>query len=152
MGIRQKLAAEFSSTPNKQGNLGRQHTTNMTVTNLHTEKYHELAPQVKLPEATRVPWHQGEKQKISDNIQKFTSCAPPKSKRFWSGTRVAAPLASPQVSTLCFLWCLTRRWLERVHGRHHGSRVHSCDNSGDTMSCYLYCISSDHIMCVCQDY
>jgi putative beta-1,4-xylosyltransferase IRX10 len=41
MGIRQKLAAEFSSTPNKQGNLGKQHTTNVTVTNLHTEKYHE---------------------------------------------------------------------------------------------------------------
>ncbi|KAK3148234.1 hypothetical protein QOZ80_3BG0292440 [Eleusine coracana subsp. coracana] len=41
MGIRQKLAAEFSSTPNKQGNFGRQHTTNVVVTNLRTEKYYE---------------------------------------------------------------------------------------------------------------
>ncbi|WVZ55657.1 hypothetical protein U9M48_006291 [Paspalum notatum var. saurae] len=41
MGIRQKLAAEFGSTPNKQGNLGRQHAADVTVTYLRTEKYYE---------------------------------------------------------------------------------------------------------------
>jgi hypothetical protein len=41
MGIRQKLAAEFGSTPDKQGKLGRQHTANVTVTYLRTEKYYE---------------------------------------------------------------------------------------------------------------
>ncbi|RCV46313.1 hypothetical protein SETIT_9G521600v2 [Setaria italica] len=41
MGIRQKLAAEFGSTPNKQGNLGRQYATDVTVTYLRTEKYYE---------------------------------------------------------------------------------------------------------------
>jgi hypothetical protein len=41
MGIRQKLAAEFGSTPNKQGKLGRQHIANVTVTHLRSEKYYE---------------------------------------------------------------------------------------------------------------
>jgi hypothetical protein len=41
MGIRQKLAAEFGSTPNKQGSLGRQHAADVTVTYLRTEKYYE---------------------------------------------------------------------------------------------------------------
>ncbi|AQL09329.1 exostosin family protein [Zea mays] len=41
MGIRQKLAAEFGSTPNKQGRLGRQHAADVTVTYLRTEKYYE---------------------------------------------------------------------------------------------------------------
>lgn len=41
MGIRQKLAAEFGSTANKQGNLGRQHAADVTVTYLRTEKYYE---------------------------------------------------------------------------------------------------------------
>jgi hypothetical protein len=41
MGIRQKLAAEFGSTPNKQGNLGRQRAADVTVTYLRTEKYFE---------------------------------------------------------------------------------------------------------------
>ncbi|KAF7055411.1 hypothetical protein CFC21_062940 [Triticum aestivum] len=41
MGIRQKLAAEFGSTPNKQGKLGRQHTANVTVTYLKSEMYYE---------------------------------------------------------------------------------------------------------------
>ncbi|XP_006651086.2 uncharacterized protein LOC102700608 isoform X1 [Oryza brachyantha] len=41
MGIRQKLAAEFGSTPDKQGKLGRQHTANVTVTYLRSDKYYE---------------------------------------------------------------------------------------------------------------
>ncbi|PNT78050.1 hypothetical protein BRADI_1g73000v3 [Brachypodium distachyon] len=41
MGIRQKLAAEFGSTPSKEGKLGRQHTANVTVTYLRSEKYYE---------------------------------------------------------------------------------------------------------------
>ena len=41
MGIRQKLAAQFGSTPNKQGKLGRQHADDVTVTYLRTEKYYE---------------------------------------------------------------------------------------------------------------
>jgi len=41
MGIRQKLAAQFGSTPNKQGKLGRQHAADVTVTYLRTEKYYE---------------------------------------------------------------------------------------------------------------
>ncbi|XP_072991037.1 uncharacterized protein [Typha latifolia] len=41
MGIRQKLAEEFGSTPNKEGKLGRQHTSNVTVTPLKSSKYHE---------------------------------------------------------------------------------------------------------------
>ena len=41
MGIRQKLAEEFGSTPNKKGKLGRQHTGNVTVTTLRTSKYYE---------------------------------------------------------------------------------------------------------------
>ena len=41
MGIRQKLAAQFGSTPNKQGKLGRQHAADVMVTYLRTEKYYE---------------------------------------------------------------------------------------------------------------
>ncbi|XP_020580195.1 uncharacterized protein LOC110024520 [Phalaenopsis equestris] len=41
MGIRQKLAAEFGSTPNKEGKLGRQHTSNVTVTPMRSSKYFE---------------------------------------------------------------------------------------------------------------
>ncbi|KAL6596347.1 hypothetical protein ACP70R_047711 [Stipagrostis hirtigluma subsp. patula] len=41
MGLRQKLAAEFGSTPNKEGNLGRQHRDNVTVTYIRTEEYYE---------------------------------------------------------------------------------------------------------------
>lgn len=41
MGIRQKVAAEFGSTPDKKGKLGRQHTSNVTVTPERTHKYYE---------------------------------------------------------------------------------------------------------------
>ncbi|KAJ3674017.1 hypothetical protein LUZ60_006009 [Juncus effusus] len=41
MGIRQKLAAQFGSTPNKQGKLGKQHTANITVTPLRAQNYYE---------------------------------------------------------------------------------------------------------------
>lgn len=47
MGIRQKLAAEFGSTPNKMGELGRQHTSNVTVTPLRSSNYlEELASSI----------------------------------------------------------------------------------------------------------
>ncbi|XWS43170.1 hypothetical protein CRYUN_Cryun16bG0079900 [Craigia yunnanensis] len=41
MGIRQKLADEFGSTPNKEGKLGRQHSEDVIVTPLRAENYHE---------------------------------------------------------------------------------------------------------------
>ncbi|KAG8097062.1 hypothetical protein GUJ93_ZPchr0013g37403 [Zizania palustris] len=42
MGIRQKLATEFDSTPDKLGNLeDSTYTTNVTVTYLQTDKYYE---------------------------------------------------------------------------------------------------------------
>ncbi|KAK8949023.1 putative glucuronoxylan glucuronosyltransferase F8H [Platanthera zijinensis] len=41
MGIRQNLAAEFGSTPNKKGMLGRQHSANVTVTPLRSSNYFE---------------------------------------------------------------------------------------------------------------
>ncbi|CAL9096141.1 unnamed protein product [Musa acuminata var. zebrina] len=41
MGIRQKLAEEFSSTPNKEGKLGRQHIANVTVTSVRSSKYYD---------------------------------------------------------------------------------------------------------------
>ncbi|ONK59757.1 uncharacterized protein A4U43_C08F10230 [Asparagus officinalis] len=41
MGIRQKLAKEFGSTPDKKGKLGRQHRDNVTVTPQRTHKYYE---------------------------------------------------------------------------------------------------------------
>ncbi|XWS59169.1 hypothetical protein CRYUN_Cryun08bG0099000 [Craigia yunnanensis] len=41
MGIRQKLADEFCSTPNKEEKLGRQHSEDVIVTPLRSENYHE---------------------------------------------------------------------------------------------------------------
>lgn len=41
MGIRQKLAEEFGSSPNKKGKLGRQHAKDVIVTPLRSENYHE---------------------------------------------------------------------------------------------------------------
>lgn len=41
MGIRQKLAEEFSSTPNKEGKLGRQHSANVTVTHVRSSRYYD---------------------------------------------------------------------------------------------------------------
>lgn len=41
MGIRQKLAEEFGSTPNKAGKFGRQHIPNVTVTNIRSSKYYD---------------------------------------------------------------------------------------------------------------
>lgn len=41
MGIRQKVAAEFGSSPNKKGKLGKQHTADVVVTPLRTDHYHE---------------------------------------------------------------------------------------------------------------
>ncbi|XP_020104566.1 uncharacterized protein LOC109721384 isoform X2 [Ananas comosus] len=41
MGIRQRLAKEFGSTPNKKGELGKQHTPNVTVTPLRSSRYYE---------------------------------------------------------------------------------------------------------------
>ncbi|MBA0558257.1 hypothetical protein Golob_015285, partial [Gossypium lobatum] len=41
MGIRQKLADEFGSTPNKEGKLGKQHAEDVVVTPLRSENYHE---------------------------------------------------------------------------------------------------------------
>ncbi|KAM7265504.1 hypothetical protein ACFE04_003187 [Oxalis oulophora] len=40
MGIRQKLAEEFGSNPNKQGKLGKQYADDVIVTPLHSEDYH----------------------------------------------------------------------------------------------------------------
>ncbi|KAF3328054.1 glucuronosyltransferase [Carex littledalei] len=41
MGLRQKLADEFGSSPNKEGKLGKQHTPNVIVTPLKSPKYYE---------------------------------------------------------------------------------------------------------------
>lgn len=41
MGIRQKLAEEFGSSPNKDGKLGKQHQHDVIVTPLRTEDYNE---------------------------------------------------------------------------------------------------------------
>lgn len=41
MGIRQKLAEEFGSTPNKDGKLGKQHAEDVIVTPLRSDNYHE---------------------------------------------------------------------------------------------------------------
>ncbi|XP_028761555.1 uncharacterized protein LOC114720110 [Neltuma alba] len=40
MGIRQKLAEEFGSTPDKKGWLGRQHAEDVIVTPLRSDNYH----------------------------------------------------------------------------------------------------------------
>ncbi|CAN6577068.1 unnamed protein product [Malus baccata var. baccata] len=40
MGIRQKLAEEFGSSPNKEGKLGKQHAEDVIVTPLRSENYH----------------------------------------------------------------------------------------------------------------
>lgn len=41
MGIRQKLAEEFGSSPNKEGKLGKQHAGDVIVTPLRSDNYHE---------------------------------------------------------------------------------------------------------------
>lgn len=41
MGIRQKIAEEFGSSPNKEGKLGKQHAEDVIVTPLRSENYHE---------------------------------------------------------------------------------------------------------------
>lgn len=41
MGIRQKLADEFGSTPNKEGKLGKQYAEDVIVTSLRSNNYHE---------------------------------------------------------------------------------------------------------------
>lgn len=41
MGIRQKVAEEFGSSPNKEGKLGKQHAADVIVTPLRSENYHE---------------------------------------------------------------------------------------------------------------
>ncbi|KHG29546.1 hypothetical protein F383_12444 [Gossypium arboreum] len=41
MGIRQKLADEFGSTPNKEGKRGKQYAEDVVVTPLRSENYHE---------------------------------------------------------------------------------------------------------------
>ncbi|XP_071737540.1 uncharacterized protein [Rutidosis leptorrhynchoides] len=41
MGIRQKLAEEFGSSPNKIGKLGKQHAEDVVVVSHRTESYHE---------------------------------------------------------------------------------------------------------------
>ncbi|CAN1183534.1 Probable glucuronoxylan glucuronosyltransferase F8H [Linum perenne] len=40
LGIRQKLAEEFGSSPNKDGKLGKQHVDDVIVTPMRTENYH----------------------------------------------------------------------------------------------------------------
>ncbi|CAI0377079.1 unnamed protein product [Linum tenue] len=40
LGIRQKLAEEFGSSPNKDGKLGKQHMEDVIVTSQRTENYH----------------------------------------------------------------------------------------------------------------
>lgn len=40
MGIRQKLAEEFGSSPNKDGVLGKQHAKDVIVTPERSENYH----------------------------------------------------------------------------------------------------------------
>ncbi|CAN1183526.1 Probable glucuronoxylan glucuronosyltransferase F8H [Linum perenne] len=47
LGIRQKLAEEFGSSPNKDGKLGKQHVDDVIVTPMRTENYHvDLASSV----------------------------------------------------------------------------------------------------------
>ncbi|KAA8518213.1 hypothetical protein F0562_015687 [Nyssa sinensis] len=41
MGIRQKVAHEFGSSPNKEGKLGKQRTEDVIVTPLRSDNYHE---------------------------------------------------------------------------------------------------------------
>ncbi|CAL5341017.1 unnamed protein product [Camellia sinensis] len=41
MGIRQKVAEEFGSSPNKEGKLGTQHSEDVIVTPLRSDNYHE---------------------------------------------------------------------------------------------------------------
>uniref|UniRef100_A0A5B6Z8Z3 EGF-like domain-containing protein n=1 Tax=Davidia involucrata TaxID=16924 RepID=A0A5B6Z8Z3_DAVIN len=41
MGIRQKVAEEFGSSPNKEGKLGKQHAEDVIVTPLRSDNYHE---------------------------------------------------------------------------------------------------------------
>ncbi|WCJ33921.1 exostosin family protein [Euphorbia peplus] len=41
MGIRQKLAEEFGSSPNNDGKLGKQHSEDVIVTQLRSENYHD---------------------------------------------------------------------------------------------------------------
>ncbi|KAG9131462.1 hypothetical protein Leryth_015287 [Lithospermum erythrorhizon] len=41
MGIRQRVAEEFGSSPNKEGKLGKQHAEDVIVTPLRTDHYHE---------------------------------------------------------------------------------------------------------------
>lgn len=41
MGIRQKVAEEFGSSPNKEGKLGKQHAEDVIVTPLRSGNYHE---------------------------------------------------------------------------------------------------------------
>ncbi|KAH9678860.1 EGF-like domain-containing protein [Citrus sinensis] len=41
MGVRQKLAEEYGSSPNKEGKLGKQHAEDVIVTSLRSENYHE---------------------------------------------------------------------------------------------------------------
>lgn len=41
MGIRQKVAGEFGSSPNMEGKLGKQHAEDVIVTPLRSENYHE---------------------------------------------------------------------------------------------------------------
>ncbi|KAL1821056.1 hypothetical protein ACET3Z_015925 [Daucus carota] len=41
MGIRQKVAEEFGSSPNKKGKLGKQHADDVTVTSVRSDNYHK---------------------------------------------------------------------------------------------------------------
>lgn len=41
MGIRQKVAEEFSSSPNKEGKPGKQYAEDVIVTSIRSENYHE---------------------------------------------------------------------------------------------------------------
>ncbi|KAL3637263.1 hypothetical protein CASFOL_019562 [Castilleja foliolosa] len=41
MGIRQKVAEEFGSSPDKKGKLGKQHVDDVVVTPLRSDNYHE---------------------------------------------------------------------------------------------------------------
>lgn len=41
MGIRQKVAEQFGSSPNKEGKLGKQHSPDVKVTSQRSEHYHE---------------------------------------------------------------------------------------------------------------
>lgn len=41
MGIRQRLAEEFGSSPDKHGKLGNQHQNDVLVTPFRSQRYHE---------------------------------------------------------------------------------------------------------------